>query len=107
MDELELLLSSETRPLGKGDASVLSQHTDVAQLLHVVKAWQASHHLLGTEPLQGLKVKMPKALMPLPRLIVPTSSETEGLCHLHVKDVEPVCASGYLSKKAMMAIPDA
>ena len=73
----------------------------------MVEAWQASHHLRGTEPLQGLEVKIPKALMPLPRLVIPTSSEIEGLCHLYVKDVEAICTSGHLGKKAAMAIPDA
>jgi hypothetical protein len=62
--------------------------------------------LLGTEPLQGLEVKVPKALVPLPHLVVLTSSEAEGLCHLHIKDVESICASGYLGKKATMAIPN-
>jgi hypothetical protein len=92
--------------VGKVEPPLLRQHVDVAELLHVVKAWQASHHLLGTEPLQGLKVKMPEALMPLPCLVVPMSSETEGLCHLHIKDVESICASIYLGKKATMAIPN-
>src|SRR3954465_3270763 len=49
---------------------------------------------------------MPKALMPLPRLVVPTSCETKGLCHMHVKDVESICTSGYLGEKASVAIPD-
>jgi hypothetical protein len=49
-------------------------------------------------------VKVPKALMPLPRLVVPTSSKADGLCYLHVKDIELIGASGYLDKKAMMAI---
>ena len=74
-------------PLWKGESPLLRQHADIAELLHMVEARQASHHLRGTEPLQGLKVKVPEMLVPLPRLVVPTSSETEGLCHLHVKDV--------------------
>jgi hypothetical protein len=49
-------------------------------------------------------VKVPEALVPLPRLVVPTSSKTEGLCYLHVEDIESIGASGYLGKKAMMAI---
>jgi hypothetical protein len=106
MHELEPLLGSEARLLGNGEPPLLRQHTDVAELLHVVEAWQASHHLLGTEPLQGLEVKVPRALVPLPRLVVLTSSETEGLCHLHIKDVESICTSGYLGKKATMAIPN-
>jgi hypothetical protein len=40
--ELELLLGSEARLLGKGEPPLLCQHTDVAELLHVVIAWQAS-----------------------------------------------------------------
>jgi hypothetical protein len=54
----------------------------------VVKARQASHHLLGTEPLQGLEV------------------EAGRLCHLHVEDVESIGALGYLGKKATTAIPN-
>jgi hypothetical protein len=46
---LEPLLSSEARP-------------DVAKLLHMVKARQASHHFRVTEPLEGLEVKMLKRL---------------------------------------------
>jgi hypothetical protein len=72
----------------------------------VVKARQASYHPLGTEPLQGLEVKVSKALVPLPRLVVPTSSKAEGLCYLHVEDTELIGASGYLGKKVMMAIPN-
>jgi hypothetical protein len=104
--ELEPLLGSEARLLGKGEPPLLRQHTDVAELLHVVKARQASYHPLGTEPLQGLEEKVPEALVPLPRLIVPTSSKAEGLCYLHVEDIELIGASGYLGKKAMMAIPN-
>jgi hypothetical protein len=85
---------------------LLREHTDVAELLHVVKAWQTSYHTLGTEPLQGLEVKVPEALVLLPRLIVPTSSKAEGLCYLHVEGIESIGASGYLDKKAMMAIPN-
>jgi hypothetical protein len=44
--------------------------------------------------------------MPLPRLVVSTSSKAEGLCYLHVEDIESIGASGYLGKKAMMAIPN-
>jgi hypothetical protein len=73
----------------------------------MVEARQASHHLHGTEPLQGYEVKVPEELVPLPRLVVPTSGKTKGLCHLHVEDVELVCASGYLGEKALMAIPNA
>jgi hypothetical protein len=102
--ELEPLLGSEARLLGKGELPLLRQHTDVAELLHVVKARQTSYHPLGTEPLQGLKVKVPEALVSLPRIVVPTSSKAEGLCYLHVEDIESIGASGYLGKKVMMMI---
>jgi hypothetical protein len=102
--ELEPLLDLEARLLGKGEPPLFHQHTDVAELLHVVKAQQASYHPLGTEPLQGLEVKVLEALVPLPRLVVPMSSKVEGLCYLHVEDIESIDASGYLGKKAMMAI---
>jgi hypothetical protein len=72
----------------------------------VVKARQASYHPLGTEPLQGLEVKVPEVLVPLPRLVVPMRSKAEGLCYLQVKDIESIGASGYLGKKVMMAIPN-
>ena len=80
MHEVEPLLGLEACLLGKGDPPLLHQHTNVAKLLHMVEARKASYHLLGTEPLKGLEVKVPEALMPLPRLVIPTSSETEGLC---------------------------
>jgi hypothetical protein len=92
--------------LGKGESSLLRQHADVAELLHVVKARQAAYHALDTESLQGLEVKVPKALVSLPRLVVPTSSKTEGLCYMHVEDIKLIGASGYLGKKATMVIPN-
>jgi hypothetical protein len=106
MHELEPLLGLEAQLLWKGEPPLLHQHTYVAELLHVVKAQQTSYHPLGTELLQGLKVKVPEALVPLPRLVVPTSSKTKGLCYLYVEDIESIGASGCLGKKAMMAIPN-
>jgi hypothetical protein len=103
--ELEPLLGSEAQLLGKGEPPLLRQHADVAELLHVVKPRQASYHPLGTEPLQGLEVKVPEALMPLSRLVVPTSSKAEGMCYLHVEYRVDWCL-GYLGKKAMMVIPN-
>jgi hypothetical protein len=49
-------------------------------------------------------VKVPEALVPLSRLVVPTSRKVEGLRCLHVEDVESIGASGCLGKKAMMVI---
>jgi hypothetical protein len=51
-------------------------------------------------------VKVPEALVPLSCLVVLMSSKAEGLCYMHVKDIESIGASGYLSKKAIMAIPN-
>jgi hypothetical protein len=92
--ELEPLHGSEAQLLGKGELPLLCQHADVTELLHVVKARQASCHPLSTESLQGLEVKVPEALVPLPCLIVPTSSKTEGLCYLHVEDIKSIGAPG-------------
>jgi hypothetical protein len=58
-------LGSEARLLGKWELPLLRQHADVAELLYVVKARQATYHLLCTKPLQGLDVKVPEALVPL------------------------------------------
>jgi hypothetical protein len=104
--KLEPLLGSEARLLGKGELPLLHQHADVAELLHMVKAQQASYHPLGTEPLQCLEVKVLKALVPLPRLIVLTSSKAKGLCYLHIEDIELIGASGYPGKKTTMVIPN-
>jgi hypothetical protein len=73
--ELESLLGSEARLLGKGEPALFHQHADIAELLHVVKTQHASYHPLSTELLQILEVKLPEALVPLPRLVVPTSSK--------------------------------
>jgi hypothetical protein len=99
MHELEPLLGSEARLLGKGESSLLCQHADITKLLHMVKARQALYHLLGTEPLQGLEVKMPEALVPLPCPVILTSSKATRLCHLHVEDVKPIWTPVYLGKK--------
>jgi hypothetical protein len=102
--ELKPLLGSKARLLGKKEPPLIHQHTDIAELLHVVKTCQASYHPLDTELLQGLEVKVSEALVSLPRLVVPMSNKAEGLCYLHVEGIESVGASGYLGKKATMAI---
>jgi hypothetical protein len=90
---------------GKG-SRLCFVNTDIAKLLHMVKARQASYHLLGTEPLQGLEVKVPEALVPLPCPFVSTSSKAARLCHLHIEDVESIWTPAYLGKKATRGIPD-
>jgi hypothetical protein len=49
-------------------------------------------------------VKVSEVLVPLPHLVVPTSSKIEELYYLHVEDVESIGASNYLGKKATMTI---
>jgi hypothetical protein len=51
MHELKPLLGSEARLPGKGNPHLLRQLVDIAELLHVLEARQASYDLLGTEPL--------------------------------------------------------
>jgi hypothetical protein len=60
MHELEPLLGSEARLLGKGKPSLLCQHADIVEPLHMVKARHASYHLLGIEPLRASKLRYPK-----------------------------------------------
>jgi hypothetical protein len=85
---------------------LLRQHADIVKLLNVVKAWQASYHPIGIEPLQCLEVKVPEALMSLSCLVISIISKAEGLCYLHVQHIELISASGYLGKKATMVIPN-
>ena len=72
----------------------------------MVKAREASHHLLGAKPLQALKVEVPKALVPLPCLIVPASCKTKRLGHPDVEDVEAVLSSNHPSEKLATMVPD-
>jgi hypothetical protein len=51
-------------------------------------------------------VKVPEAFVPLSCLIVAMNSEVEGLCYLHVEDVESIGASCNLGNEATMTIPN-
>jgi hypothetical protein len=53
MHELEPLLGSKARLLGKGESSLLCQHADIAELLHMVKA------RLVAEPPELFQLKCP------------------------------------------------
>jgi hypothetical protein len=64
------------------------------------------HHLLVPELPEGLKVEMPKPLMPTPGLIISTSGEVEGPSHLHVKHVQPITPTIDLGEKTTMVVPD-
>jgi hypothetical protein len=46
-----------------------------------------AHHLFAPEFLKCLEVEIPKPLVPMPGLIISTSSKAEGLSYLHVKHV--------------------
>jgi hypothetical protein len=54
----------------------------------VVDVRHASHHLLAAELPQGLKVEVPKAIVPPPSVVVTEGRKTKRLHHL--KDVEVV-----------------
>jgi hypothetical protein len=69
-------------------------------------AWQAPHHLLVVELLQGLEVEMPKALVPPLGVIVTVSYKTKGLRHLHMEDIEAVAPSAHLGEELETTIPD-
>jgi hypothetical protein len=53
--ELEPLLGSEARLLGKEEPPLLRQHAYIIELLHVVKARQASYHPLALSRFRALK----------------------------------------------------
>jgi hypothetical protein len=74
----------------KREPPQLGEDIGVAELLHVVNVRHAPHHLLATELPQGLKVEVPKALVPPPSVIVAVGYKTKRLHHLRVKDVEAV-----------------
>jgi hypothetical protein len=105
--KLQLLLGAEACLAGKGHPSLPGVDTGVAELLHVVVARHALHHLLVAELLQGLEVEVPKALVPPPGFIVPPSCKTKGLRHLCVKNVEAVAPPIHLGKKSVTRIPNA
>jgi hypothetical protein len=88
--ELQLLLSAKARLAGEREPLQLGEDAGVAELLHVVDARHAPHHLLAAELPQGLKVEVPKALVPPPSVVVAVGCKTKRLRHLCVKDVEAV-----------------
>ena len=49
--DLQLLLGVKAHLAGKGEPSLLSEDTGVTELLHMVDAWHAPHHLLVVEQL--------------------------------------------------------
>ena len=92
--------------MGKEKPPLLGKDAGVAELLHVLDSRHALYHLLVAELLQGLKVEVPKALVPPPGIVVVAGYKTHGLCHLHMKDIEVVGASVHLGEMATMAILD-
>ena len=70
MHKLQLLLGAEACLAGKGEPPLLGEDAGVAELLHVLDSWHALHHLLVAELLQGLKVEVPKALVPTPGVVI-------------------------------------
>ena len=72
----------------------------------MVDAGHAADHLLLAELLQGLKVKMPEALVLAPRLIVLGCGKAKGVRHLHMKHVKAVASLVYLGEKVAASILD-
>jgi hypothetical protein len=105
--ELKPLFGSESRLAREEEALLLRQDAGVAELLDVVHVRHASHHPLGAELLQSLKVEMPKALLPPPSFVIATSCKAQGLLHLGIEDVEEVAPPSHLSEKKLLSIPDA
>jgi hypothetical protein len=104
--ELQRLLGAEARLAGKGEPPLLGEDAAVTELLHVFDSRHALHHLLVAELLQGLKVEVPKALVPPPGVVVAAACKAHELRYLHMDDIEVVGASIHLGEKATMVIPD-
>jgi hypothetical protein len=104
--ELQLLLGAEARLAREGEPPQLGEDASVAELLHVVDVRYAPHHLLAAELPQGLKVEVPKALVPSPSVVVAAGYKTKRLCHLCVKDVEAVAPID-VDQEPVSMIPDA
>jgi hypothetical protein len=85
--------------VGGGKPSLLGEDT--------LDSRHALHHRLVVELLQGLKVEVPKVLVPPPGVVIVVGYKTHRLRHLYMEDVEAVGASVHLGEKATMAIPDA
>ena len=64
------------------------------------------HHLFSTKLPQGLKVKVPKALMPAPPIIIALSCKAKGLHHLGMEDVEVIAPPTHLGEKMATSVPD-
>ena len=86
---------------------LLRQHTGAAELLDMVDVRHPPHHLLSTKLTQGLKVEVPKALMPMPPIIISPSCKEKGLHHLSVEDIEAIAPPAHLDEKTAMSVPDA
>ena len=62
---------------------------------------------LAGHPLLAYAIETARQADVFERIVVSTDSETDRLCHLHIKDVESIFTSGHLGEKATLAIPDA
>ena len=96
----------ETRLAGKGEPPLLGEDAGVAELLHMLDARHTLHHLLVAELLQGLKVEVPKALVPLLCVIIAAGYKTHRLHHMHMENIKVIGASIHLGEEPMMAILD-
>jgi hypothetical protein len=64
----------------EGEPLLLHQHANVIELLHVLNALHALHHLLTAKLSLCLKTEVPKVLVPPPCIIVMVGYKTERLC---------------------------
>jgi hypothetical protein len=85
MHQLELLGGAVGGLTREGPALQLGHHIGVTELLDMVNVGHAVDHLHLAELLQGLKVKMPKALMPAPCLLISARGKAKWVRHLHMK----------------------
>jgi hypothetical protein len=83
----------------EGPTLQLGHHTGVAELLDVVDAGHAVDHLHLAEMLQGFEVKVPEALVLVPRLIIPARGKTEGVCHLYMEHIKAVASRFTLARR--------
>ena len=107
MHQLELLGGAVEGLTREGPVLQPSHHTGVTQLIDVVDAGHAANHLLVAELLQGFEMKVPKTLVPAPRLIIPARGKTQGVRHLYMEHIKAVASPVHLGEKTAASILDA
>jgi hypothetical protein len=106
MHQLELLSGGVGGLMQVGLALQVGHHVGIAELLNAVDARHAADHLLLAELLQGLEVKMPKAFVLVPCLIITARDKEKEVRHLYMKHVKAVAFPVHLGEKTVASIPD-